>query len=271
MIAPIVDRVLGFVKPPGRTRRREYFYFFCIARQRQACDSPYVPLLVAEQAVLRQYEGITLPAGFADRVRGKLDEIQADEALSARLMRSSLTERLATLDRQEESLLDLAVDSSLPREKLRDRLRAVAEEREALTAQLTRTTTSLAVGANVIRGALDLVADIPELYRVSGEAGRRSINQAFFSRLYVEGNQVCEERLNAPFDEVLYLRRGCFVTGGSHARRRPGTRRSGALVDVAPVRETRVGLLVLQPYLWEGTSGCVVASSGAGLVSPSPA
>jgi len=155
-------------------------------------------------------------------VREKLDGVLTDETSAASLMRDHLTARLARLDQQEENLLDLATDGSLPREKLRQRLQNVLKERESVQRELSRATTDLQTGAQVIRDALAMVEDIPEMYRQSGDQGRRAINQTFFERVYVdEHGAVQEERLKPPFDEVLYLRARRPRAG--HYMRRGGT------------------------------------------------
>lgn len=221
----------------------EYFYFFCIGRQRGVCNTPHIPIERVERAVLDHYRGIRLPVGFAAKVRAKLDEVLSEEGLATELMREHLVGRLARLDTQEENLLDLAADATLPRQKLAARLRTIATEREALTAELERTHGDLAVGAEVIRDGLDLIADIPELYRLSGEQGRRAINQAFFTRLYVDGDRVSEEELKEPFDELLYLRRR--LVRARYLRKRPGTPRGGVRLDAASKIGTGAGLLEL--------------------------
>jgi site-specific DNA recombinase len=219
----------------------EYYYFFCIARQRGLCDTGYLAVDRVEQAVLRHYEGIRLPEGFADRVRSKLDDVLADEGYASGLMKTHLTERLARLEQQEENLLDLAADAALPRTKLRDRLKTLAAEREALTHELARTNRDLMAGAVVIRSALDLIADIPELYRQSSDVGRRAINQTFFTRLYVDADRVHGEELREPFDELLYLRRR--LAPARHYRLRRQTRRGSVRVDTASTSFTRASLL----------------------------
>ena len=63
-----------------------------------------------EAAVLRHYDSLVLPAGFADTIRRKLEETLADEERGARLLRGQLSARLSALDSKEKNLLDLAAD-----------------------------------------------------------------------------------------------------------------------------------------------------------------
>ena len=201
----------------------EYWYFFCMGRQTRLCDAPYVPADVAERLVLRHYEGVALPDGFASQVSALLESTLADENRSGALLRAQLSERLSALAVQEENLLDLAADGSLPQDKIRQRLHALSDERERVSVSLTQASGGLTAGAVVLRLALDVVPDLSVLYRQSGEQGRRLINQAFFERLYITYTAVREERLRPQFDELLYLRRR-----PSYGRTRPLPRQTGA-------------------------------------------
>ena len=78
----------------------------------------------------------------------------ATSTATAAVRRQHLTSQLRALDTKEESLLDLAADPSVPKEKIRERLRGIAEERERLTDELNRTESNLAAGAAVIEAAL---------------------------------------------------------------------------------------------------------------------
>jgi hypothetical protein len=90
-------------------------------------------------------------------VRRKLDETLADEEHGSRLLQGQLSARLSALDSKEENLLDLAADGALATAKVRERLRAIAEEREQLHAELELGEDKLHAGAAVILQALELL------------------------------------------------------------------------------------------------------------------
>jgi site-specific DNA recombinase len=237
----------------------EYWYFFCINRQDHLCDAPYVQVDDLEAAVLRHYGTIALPPNFTDRVRAKLDETLADQERGARLLQQQRTAALKALDTKEENLLDLAADPAVPKEKIRQRLRAIAEEREQLAEELDRSETSLAAGAAVIEAALDLLESPEELYRQAGPTTRRLINQAFFTRLYVDGAEVSEEELAEPFDEILYFRR---FNRWRYERRRALERANGAPRDAAHERVTSAGLLATALAGWGSSKAAMVGRQG---------
>ncbi len=218
----------------------EYWYFFCRGRQDGTCNAPYLRVETLEDMVLKHWTGLMLPKGFADRVRSKLDETLADEERGSRLLQQAVSSRLAALDVKEENLLDLASDAALPKDKLRSRLTKLGDERDQLRRELDGLDTRLSVGAGVIRAALDLLAEPHRLYEHAGERDRRLLNQAIFQRLYVDDNAVTEERLNEPFDELLYFRRTQRVVYERAGAEQP----RGALAGASRVElATKVGLL----------------------------
>jgi site-specific DNA recombinase len=191
----LVQRAVG-------RRGGEYYYFFCSRKQAQHCVSPYAPVEEVEDAVARCYDTMRLKDEFAEVVRASLSETLSDRTLANRLARQQLTGQLATLDKQEENLLDLAGDADIPKDKLRTRLRRIQAQRTRVEEQLERTDDRLEVAASLLEAALDLLNDPRELYRRSGPKYRRLLNQAVFKRLYIDHNEVTDHCLNEPFAEL---------------------------------------------------------------------
>jgi site-specific DNA recombinase len=185
----------------------EYWYFFCSARQHHACDAPYIRIEDAEAGVLRHYATLGLPDGFAARAREVLTATLADEERSVRLVREHLTKQLKELDAKEENLLDLVEDGGVIAAKVRTRLVAIGEERARVKAELTAQGPLLEAGAALITAALDLLDDPQELYRQTTDPVRRQLNQVFFDQLYLDANEVTNDRLAEPFNDFFYPRR----------------------------------------------------------------
>jgi site-specific DNA recombinase len=184
-----------------------YWYFFCASRQeKRDCDAPYIRIEEAEDAVLRHYASLLLPDGFAARVREVLAATLADEEQSGRLVHDHLTKRLKELDVKEDNLIDLAEGGGEAAAKVRTRLRAIGEERERVKNELAAQGPLLEAGALIIRAALDLLDDAQELYRQTSDPVRRQLNQVFFDRLYLDVDEVIDDRLAAPFNDFLHPR-----------------------------------------------------------------
>jgi site-specific DNA recombinase len=200
-----VESRLILTKAIGR-HGGEYWYFLCSARQVHDCEAPLIRIEDAEKAVLRHYVSLRLPDGFAERVREVLAATLADEEHSVRLVHEHLTKRLAELEAKEDNLLDLLADGGAIAAKVRTRLLAIGEERERVKNELSEQGPLLEAGAGLIEAALDLLDDPQELYRQTSDPVRRQLNDVFFDRLYLDADEVIDDRLAEPFNDFLYPR-----------------------------------------------------------------
>ncbi len=215
-----------------------YNYFFCRARQEKLCSTPHLPVAQVEESVRRQLATLVMPTDFANRVRQLLQTALDSDQSHEKHMRRQLKERLSTLETQENNLLDLAAGGTLAASKIRARLQTIADERERIEKDSDKGAGDLLVGTEVIRAALDLIEHVGEAYRQGSQPVRRDLVQAFFSRLYVDGDGINEERLTSPYDEILYLRRRPSGPASRPPRRARGSRRA-----VARATDTPAGLL----------------------------
>ncbi len=190
----------------------KYEYFFCRARQDKQCDLPHLPVEQVELAVLRHYVTLQLPEAFTVAAQDDITSAMANEQSTVRSVRADLKKQLSRLDVEEERLIDLAVDDSLPKEKLRARLRKVQTDRTRLQSELTTTTEQLALGAEVLRTYLELLADPQELYRRATDASRRVFNTAFYVEFKLDDSGVTSDVKTDPVDELHDAARAFVAT-----------------------------------------------------------
>jgi site-specific DNA recombinase len=152
------------------------------------------------------YVSLRLADGFAERVREVLAATLADEEHSVRLVKEHLTKRLAELEAKEHNLLDLLADGGAVAAKVRTRLLAISEQRERVNSELAEQGPLLEAGATLIETALDLLDAPQELYRQTTDPVRRQLNEVFFDRLYLDADDVVDDRLAEPFSDFLYPR-----------------------------------------------------------------
>jgi site-specific DNA recombinase len=192
----LVQRAVG-------RRGVEYFYFFCRAKQEHVCSTKYIDMRTVEEAVVDHYGTVRFTPEFAEAVQKVLGETLGDQAQVAKLLRHQLTVQHAKLDRQEENLLDLASDGAVPKDKLRARLLRIQRDKEQIDGQLEQINDSLDVGAALVEEALRLLDRPQELYRRAGPKERRLLNQAIFSKLYIDDEDVTASVLAEPFAELV--------------------------------------------------------------------
>jgi site-specific DNA recombinase len=110
---------------------------------------------------------------------------------------------LAGLDTREDNLLDLTADGELPKEKIKEKLIAIRDERASIRREVERLDAELEVGRQVFLLALDLLDRPQELYREAGPALRKTICLTIFTKLKVDGNTVTSDELAEPFDVLV--------------------------------------------------------------------
>ena len=180
-----------------------YFYFYCRGRQQGLCDLPSVPVEIMESAVAAYYgDAVNVPAEWIAEVRAEVDQaVDANHALSETL-RAQHTKRLDELDRKEDYLLDLAADQGWPKDKLRAKIDAIRSTRTDIEDTLARSAQQLDRGRDVFHAALALLAEPQQAYERGNEAVRTILNQAFFTKLYIDAGKVIDHDAQEPFDAL---------------------------------------------------------------------
>lgn len=191
-----------------RTKARNgdghYVYLFCIGRQKGRCDQPYIPVEVLEEAVVRFYgDMFTATPEWLALVRGGLDEaLKADRGLSNDL-REQYAKRLEALDRKESYLLDLAAEEGWPKDKLRKKIEVIRAERRDIQNTVEVADQRVDLSRRIMYDALALLDKPQEAYERGNERVRALLNNAFFSKLYIDGGKITEHALKEPFDKLL--------------------------------------------------------------------
>jgi site-specific DNA recombinase len=202
-----INRRIILMHVTGR-QGNAYSYFFCRGVQDQTCDSPYSNMDRVETAVEEHYKTIQFRPEFVAAIRARIEDALSDSEAAQQLLRKQLQDQIKALDVQEENLLDLAADGSLPQEKIRQRLRAIARDRERLGSQLGPIHDDLTSGKNYLDAHLHLLESPYELYRTASDDIRRLLNQAIFAHIYIVNDEVVGDQLNSSLAELLAAQRG---------------------------------------------------------------
>lgn len=190
-----------FTKARGCTGK-VYDYFFCRGRQDGTCDMPYIPRDDMESAIADHYITLGIPKDFRTELKDAIHQAVADERSGVKELHAGYRKKLRMLDVREEKLLDLAEDGSLPREKIRTRLRHLHIERADLQQKLNETSEKLALGAETLNRYIALLEDPYGLYSTANDATRRELNQACFSRLWVDQDGVTDDAKTQPVGDL---------------------------------------------------------------------
>jgi site-specific DNA recombinase len=126
-----------------------------------------------------------------------------------------------------------------PREKLRQRLDAIAMERATISNQLAGTASKLETGREFFLTALKLLNDPQAFYKRGGTSLRRAMNTVIFGKLYVTDGEITAHELTEMAETLVEADRAGRIY----------YRRSGALRGVygdedreSPLPEERASL-----------------------------
>ena len=179
-----------------------YHYFFCRLRKEGSCDLPYIPIERVEDSLQDHYATLSFPEGFIEYIRSGVNEALNDEQGSIRDIHAKLNNRLKKLEEQEERLVDLAADGTLPQQTIRAKLHQIQLDKNKIQASLATTTAQLKVGADVLLKALELVKDPAALYERVHNPVRRLMTQSFFEQIYVDDRGGVSTDLAPPFTDL---------------------------------------------------------------------
>ena len=171
-----------------------YEYFFCARRKTGECDLPYLPLREVEKAVATHFGKERLSRETVEELRIDLDHALAINEQAEAEISKHLRQQAKKLEGQEDRLVEAVADGTLPVEKLKARLRAIAIQREHLKERLSRTDEELAQGRANLESYLALLSQPEDLYERATDLIRRQLVEAFFPPLYINMHDEIEVR-----------------------------------------------------------------------------
>jgi site-specific DNA recombinase len=170
---------------------RKYPYFFCSARINGTVCAQRTnmrPELI-EQAIQRYY-GERPVQLTTDDVQRRTEAIEALVAVSQTAVvqvKQAKTELIAKLQAQQTRLIRLHAEEGddISGDAFRAERSRMQTEIKAAETSLAETERRLSLDADMLRMALELAADVAQVYATASEQTKRSYNQAFFTKLYV--------------------------------------------------------------------------------------
>jgi site-specific DNA recombinase len=170
---------------------RRYPYFFCVSRTRGSnctMHTSIAPKLI-ETALQRYYRQRPVQLKTED-VAKRTAAIEALAAVSEQAIeqiRTSKTELIAKLQTQQTRLLRLHLEEgdAVSPDAFRDERQRIQAEIKAAETSLGETEQRLSFETAQFKLALELAEDVAQVYAQADEPTKRSLNQAFFKKLYV--------------------------------------------------------------------------------------
>ncbi len=192
---------LIFAESTGRGGIK-YQYFVCRGREDGECNLPHIRVELVEQAIIDHYQTLALPSDFITEMQTLLDEALAEETTGVKERHASLQRQLKKLHQQEDRLVDVLADGTMPTAKIKIKLGEIAIQRARIEAGLTNTTAELNLGVQMLHDALHLVSDPVRLYRDGNDAVRRLLNETFYERFYLDDPDVADDEKTPLFADL---------------------------------------------------------------------
>jgi len=181
----------------------DYHYYFCVARKKGLCESRYIWVQDLEDAVEAFYDRIRLAPELVTLIRQRLTEVVEHQTKSSRTRKAQIKRELERLDSQESNLLDLVQGGSVPSPKARVRLNEIAVRRIALQEHEATVDQDLNRAAEFLDICLSVIESAGVLYRTSGDAGRKLLNEALFEKLWVFAEDIACADFKEPYDVLI--------------------------------------------------------------------
>ena len=157
-----------------------------------------------QEAVARYYgDTLVLDPDWLYAVHEGIDEAVAAEHSLPVDLRDQYERRLEMLDCKESYLLDLAAEEGWPKAKLRERIDAIRQESADLRHAIERAEQRRDFGHQIMHDALALLETPEQAYRHGNELVKSTLNKAFFTKLYLDGEKIVDAELRKPFAVLL--------------------------------------------------------------------
>ncbi|WP_082822809.1 recombinase family protein [Microbacterium sp. T32] len=183
-----------------------YEYYLCAAKQRGNCTIGTMRLDDIETAVARAVAAERFHTESVDTIRREVTRAMETLQAADRELKDSLRKQLTTLETQEDRLIDLAADGTMPSDKLRGRLNDITLQKASIKERLVKTETHLRSGAERVLAYVDLLENPGDLYVSLAGNTRRDLLAAFFQRLivYVEDDGLHIRPIRTDVNEALH-------------------------------------------------------------------
>lgn len=185
-----------------------YWHYFCNGRNFDADrheHAPYIQVGLIETAVARYYKQVGFTAAFVAAMEHDLKETVSALRASDSLARVQAEKHAQELRNQEERLVQLAMDGTLPQEIIRERLGHIQAQRAAAEAQVDSITDDVEQGADNIRSILHFLEHPGVWYNhpLTDDTDRKQLNRTIFDKIYIHYEQDSQQ---TEVQDVQYTR-----------------------------------------------------------------
>ncbi len=163
-----------------------YEYYLCIGRQDHTCDLPHLQVADVEEAIMQEVASLKLTTDEATQLRTQVEASLHQHLTLQEQTRNQLIKELKKLNTQEDRLVDLLTDGTLPTNKLRKRLNNIRIKQTTIQQKLERTSASIQQQTDTVLTYIDLLEHPAEFYSVTTPDSKRKLLSAFYTNIWID-------------------------------------------------------------------------------------
>ncbi len=170
----------------------QYFYYFCIGREKKTCDMPYLRIdgrRGVEEAVSRHLASIALDEDTRHAVAALVTDALTNRPDTDDATRAALGKRLDELTRQEDNLYSLLSSPDWDRDRATQEMRTVRQQKAAAQRELealNHDDQHTDTGRELLTHALDLLARPGDIYDYGNDTTKTLLVKTIFAKLHLE-------------------------------------------------------------------------------------
>ena len=184
-----------------------YPYFVCAGRhskREKGCKQKAVLIDVVEQRVQQIYDHYSLPLEVRSYLEGWLGKQIDVEKQKYRTSQDDLRREKESLDRKRKKLLEAHYNDAIPLDLLKSEQEKITKQLTMVDAEIRAYETTFTTISEQLNDALNLIEDCGTLYRYANNYEKRLMNQAIFSRLWVDNGGNVTAEFAKPFNSIRY-------------------------------------------------------------------
>ncbi|WP_442854216.1 recombinase family protein [Aeromicrobium sp. Root344] len=195
---------LTFAQSRNRTGTT-YDYFVCLGRNslKNGCTFRAVQAHQLEELVAEHWATISLRPGQIAKIRGLVLEHLGIVMPSTTAVREARKSELDSLDRDSQKVLDAFYADAIETHELKKEQVRIAARRAAIQTEVAKFDLDEGLITSALERCLDLLTNAQSHYNQTDDLGRRDLNQATFSRIYVHDDEIVASDLEPAFRRLM--------------------------------------------------------------------
>ena len=181
-----------------------YPYFICLGRHQKTNDCTRKAVLISrvEELVEDEYRSVQIPTELRDRIESDMLEDASATRQETDRQQADLNRQRTRLINERSKLLQAHYAGAVPLDLLKSEQDRIGQQLAVIDASLEATTATFETLASNLHDAMDLLSNCHRLYEVASDRNRRLLNQALFSKIFVDEDGVTVQ-LAQPFAAIV--------------------------------------------------------------------